>query len=120
VVPDEPAIAFAAEPADVGAPFELRVNFGVFAGRAATAAELDDLARRLLFEVETVSVVAEERHEVGDGAEAVLHQVRIELDPGELPADHRELEELKGRLVDAAERWARACATTRHAPEAEL
>jgi hypothetical protein len=119
-VADDPAIAFAAEPAEVDAPFELRVNFGVFAGRAATAAELDDLARRLLFDVETVSVVAEERHEVGDSTEAVLHQVRIELDPGDLPTERGVLEELKGRLVDAAERWARACATSRHAPEAEL
>ena len=119
-MPDEPAIAFAAEPAEVDAPFELRVNFGVFAGRAATAAELDDLARRLLFDVESVSVVAEERHQVGEGTEAVLHQVRIELDPGDLPTERGVLEELKGRLVDSAERWARACATSRHAPEAEL
>jgi hypothetical protein len=113
----EPAVAFAA-PAHETAPFEVRINFGVFAGREATPAELEDLARLLVPEVGELSIVAEERHEVGHGTEAVLHQVRIELHPGELPAG-RDLDELKGRLVAAAERWAVACAADRSAPGAE-
>ena len=56
---------------------EVRVNFGVFAGRAATAAEIDDLAQGLLSKVGEVSIVAEDRHEIGEESEASLHQVRI-------------------------------------------
>jgi hypothetical protein len=56
-------IAFVAA-AEPGA-LEIRVNFGVFAGREATAAELDELAHALLPAVGEVTVVAEERHELG-------------------------------------------------------
>ena len=43
---------------------EVRVNFGIFAGRAATAAEIDELAQGLLSKVGEVSIVAENRHGV--------------------------------------------------------
>ncbi|MDQ4095691.1 MAG: hypothetical protein M3174_05765, partial [Actinomycetota bacterium] len=59
---ESPPIAFATSP-DRPA-LEIRVNFGVFAGRDATPAELDELARALLAEVGEVSIVAEQRHEV--------------------------------------------------------
>ena len=42
-----------------GSP-ELRINFGVFAGRSATGAEIDELARKLLPELGDVTIVAEE------------------------------------------------------------
>jgi hypothetical protein len=99
---------------------EIRVNFGVFAGRQATPAEIDELARELLPDIGEVSIVAEERHEIGEEAEASLNQVRIEVAPDHLPADERELDVLCGRLVEAAETWARACIAERHAEISEL
>ena len=114
----EPEIAFAttSEPS----PLEIRVNFGVFAGRQATPAEIDELARELLPDVGEVSIVAEERHEIGAEVEASLNQVRIEIAPDQLPDDERELDMLCGRLVEAADTWARGCIADRHAEVSEL
>jgi hypothetical protein len=78
---------------------EVRVNFGLFSGRNATQAEIDDLARLLRDEVTSFSVVAEERHEFGGEVETSVRQVVIEV-PGGADAD---------RLVALAERWARDC-----------
>jgi len=91
-----------AEPA-----IEVRVNFGVYAGRAATPAEIDRLAEWLLDEVEAVSIVAEERHEIDAHGEAVIHQVRIEA-AEDAPG-------LKERLAERADHWARLCVADRHA-----
>jgi len=99
---------------------EVRVNFGVFAGRGATPAEIDELAKALLPKVGEVAIVAEERHEIGEDSEASLNQVRIEIAPDQLPEDDRELDVLCGRLVEAAEQWANACVADRHADVAEL
>jgi hypothetical protein len=115
----EPQLAFCVrevEPPGV----EVRVNFGVFAGRAATPAEIDDLARALVPKVGEVAIVAEERHEIGEGTEASLNQVRIEVAPEQLPDDERELDVLCGRLVEAAEHWAQNCIAERHAEVSEL
>ena len=114
----EPLIAFAThtEPA----PLEIRVNFGVFAGRAATPAEIDELAAALIPEVGEVSIVAEERHEIGSEAEASLHQVRIEVAEEHVPDHPAERDALTARLVAAAERWAQACIADRHAEVSEL
>ncbi len=97
----------------------MRVNFGVFAGRGATPAEIDELAAALLPKVGDVSIVAEERHEIGEDAEASLNQVRIEVSPDHVPDDERELDILCGRLVEAAESWARGCIADRHAEVSE-
>jgi len=108
----EPQLAFCvrdAEPPEV----EVRVNFGVFAGRAATPAEIEELAKALLPKVGEVAIVAEERHEIGEGSEASLNQVRIELSPEHVPDDPHELDQLCGRLVEAAEHWARNCIAER-------
>jgi hypothetical protein len=109
----EPAIAFAtrtfAPPA-----LEIRVNFGVFAGREATPAEIDDLATVLLDKVTEVAIVSEARHEMSSHSEASVHQVRIEVSGAELPPGDREVDELRGRLIEAAERWARQCVEHRH------
>lgn len=115
----EPQLAFCVR--DVEPPgVEVRVNFGVFAGRAATPAEIDDLARALLPKVGEVAIVAEERHEIGEGSEASLNQVRIEVGPDQLPDDEHELDILCGRLVEAAEHWAQGCIAERHAEVSEL
>lgn len=104
----EPAIAFATRTLEPPA-LEIRVNFGMFAGREATPAEIDDLAVELLDKVTGVAIVAEERHEISSHSEASLHQVRIEVSGDELPDDEHELDEMRGRLIESAERWAREC-----------
>jgi hypothetical protein len=116
---EEPQLAFSVrevEPPGV----EVRVNFGIFAGRAATPAEIDELAKALLPKIGEVSIVAEERHEIAQGSEASLNQVRIEVSPEHLPDDEHELDQLSGRLVEAAEHWARDCIADRHADVSEL
>ncbi len=105
----EPQIAFVVEDPEQPA-LEIRVNFGIFAGRDATPAEIDELARRLLLEIDEIEIVAEHRYEVGAESEAQVHQVRIEVrDPAEID-----------RLLNAAELWARTCIEARHAEVSEL
>jgi hypothetical protein len=115
----EPELAFVTRAHDAPG-LEIRVNFGVFAGRDATPAELEELAHALLPELDDVSVVSEQRHEVGEEAEASLHQVRVEVADDRLPADPGEREELCDRLLDAVTTWAEACIADRHAEVAEL
>ena len=115
----EPELAFyrrVPEPPGI----EVRVNFGIFAGRAATPAEIDDLAQALLPKVGEVAIVAEDRHEIGEDSEAALHQVRIEVEPEYIPEDEHEADVLAGRIVEAAESWARNCVADRHAEVSEL
>jgi hypothetical protein len=99
---------------------ELQINFGVFAGRDATSAELEELAKLLVPQVGEVSLVAEERHEVDDTTEVVLHQVRIEVPADRVPDDETERDALEEKLVATAEFWTRACVADRHAEITEL
>ena len=99
---------------------ELRINFGVFAGRDATAAELEELAKLLVPQLGEVAIVSEERHEVADGKEVVLHQVRIEVPSDRVPEDGNERAALEEKLVATAEFWTRACVADRHADITEL
>ena len=92
------AIAFLDDDGDI------RVNFGMFAGREATQAEIDDLAQDLLNEVQAITIVAEQRTVADREAEAAVHQIRIELGD----ADPQ-------RPLLIAERWAAACVAGRHA-----
>jgi hypothetical protein len=107
LVQAEPVIAFATRDDDPPA-LRIRVNFGVFAGRSATPAELDELGSALLEQVGQVSIVAEDRHEMSPESEAAVYQVRVDLPTGE------ENPTLEQRLVDLAERWARSCVAERH------
>lgn len=115
----EPVIAFARETHEVPG-LELVINFGVFAGREATPAEIDELARVLRPRVGEISIVSEQRHEIGEEAEASLHQVRVEVEEERLPGDEHERDELRGRLLELAERWALDCIAERHAEVSEL
>ena len=115
----EPELVFVSRTQDVPG-LEIRVNFGVFAGREATPAELEELAHVLIPELEDVSVVSEQRHEVGEEAEASLHQVRVEVAEDHLPTDPDEREDLCQRLLEAVEGWARVCIADRHAEVSEL
>ncbi len=111
----DPAIAFRVREHESPA-LEIRVNFGVFANRQASPAEIDDLAHALKDTVGSFEIVAEERHEFGDAVEASLHQVVIEIEPDELGG---EPDDVAIRVVDAAERWARQCFAER-SPLGEL
>jgi hypothetical protein len=91
-------IAFVDEDGDI------RVNFGLFAGREATRAEIDDLAKALLGEVDAITIVAEQRTIADRDAEASVHQIRIELS-----------EEDPGRPLLITAQWAEACVAERHA-----
>jgi hypothetical protein len=115
----EPVLAFAVHEHEPPA-LEVRVNFGMFAGREATPAEIDELASALLAHVGPVSIVSEERHEIDEHSEASVHQVRIEIAPEALPGGRGELEELGERLVAVAGRWAESCIAERHAEVSEL
>ena len=88
---------------------DIRVNFGMFAGREATQAEIDDLARDLLSQVEAITIVAEQRTVADRDMEASVHQIRIELDGEDDPQ----------RPLLIAERWAEACVAERHAEVTE-
>jgi hypothetical protein len=114
-----PVLAFAVHEHEPPA-LEVRVNFGVYAGRDATPAEIDDLATSLLEQVGAVSIVSEERHEIDSKSEAAIHQVRIEIGQESLPTDRDQLQELGIRVVVAAEQWAQACIDQRHAEISEL
>jgi hypothetical protein len=118
-VADELQIAFASTIPEPSA-LEVRVNFGVFAGREATPAELDDLGRAVIAEVGHVTIVSEHRHELGGQTETSLHQVRIDVPRNVLPDDVVEAEWIRDRLVRLAERWARSCFDSRHSDVIEL
>ena len=114
----ERTIAFATDQEETG--LEIRVNFGVFAGRDATSAELEELGKLLVPEAGAVSVVAEVRHELSDGAEVVLHQVRVAIPPDRVPDDAPKRRVFRDKLVGLAEIWARRCIHERHADITEL
>ena len=109
----ENVIAFVTEEDPAG--LEIRVNFGVFAGRDATSAELEELGKLLVPEAGEISIVGEQRHEMSEDAEVVLHQVRVSVSLENVPDDSEERKEFCQRLVTLAEIWARQCINERSA-----
>ena len=107
---DEPAISlFVREHDEPG--IEVRVNFGVFAGRHATPAEIDELAVALRDFLPSFAIVSEERHEFADAVEAAVHQVVIEVPQehaGSTPDVRAE------QIVLTANGWALECIASRH------
>ena len=79
---------------------EVVVNFGVFAGREVTQAEIDRLAQQLLADLESFEIVSEQRHQIDHSMEASVHQVRIASVEGR---------RLDGPLVERIEAWAKDC-----------
>jgi len=90
---------------------EVRVNFGVFAGRYATPAEIDELAAALQDSVSSFAIVSEVRHEFADAVEASVHQVVVEVTQ-DIAGEEGEL--LAERIVLAANGWALECIASRH------
>jgi hypothetical protein len=107
---DEPAISLLVRKQDEPG-IQVRVNFGVFAGRYATPAEIDELAAALKDSLPRFAIVAEDRHEFGGAVEASVHQVVVEV-PQEHAGDSPEL--LAERIVLAANGWALECIASRH------
>ena len=107
---DEPAISLLVRDHDEPG-IEIRVNFGVFAGRHATPAEIDELAVALRDIVPSFAIVSEERHEFADSMEAKVHQVVVEV-PCEDAGDEPDF--LAGQIVHAANGWALECIASRH------
>jgi hypothetical protein len=114
----EETIAFAVEQEPAG--LEIRINFGVFAGRDATTAELEELGQLLVPEAGEVSIVGEERHDLTADVEVVVHQVRVAVPPEAIPQVRTERKAFCERLVTLAEIWARHCISERHAEITEL
>jgi len=112
----EPVIAFCVREQDDPA-VEVRVNFGMYAGRLATPAEIDDLAVALHEQLESFTIVAEDRHQFGGAVEASIHQVVVEVErelAGDSVASVCEL------VVEIADRWANDCIAARSIDVADL
>jgi hypothetical protein len=109
---DEPQISLLVREHDEPG-IEIRVNFGVFAGRNATPAEIEELALALRELAPSFAIVAEERHEFGDAVEASVHQVVVEV-PRDMAGEEPEL--LAQQFVLAANGWALECIAARHGP----
>ena len=107
---DEPAISIFVRDHDEPG-IEVRVNFGVFAGRHATPAEIDELAVSLRDFLPSFAIVSEERHEFAQAVEASVHQVVVEV-PQEHAGGQPDL--LAERIVLAANGWALECIASRH------
>ena len=107
---DEPAISLLVRKQEEPG-IEVRVNFGVFAGRHATPAEIDELALALRAFVPSFAIVSEVRHEFGDAVEASVHQVVVEV-----PQDQagKDVDVTAEQIVLAANGWALECIASRH------
>lgn len=107
---DEPAISLHVREQDEPG-LEIRVNFGVFAGRHVTPAEIEELALSLRDYAPSFAIVSENRHEFADAVEASVHQVVVEV-PHEIAGEEPEL--LAEQIVHAANGWALECIASRH------
>ena len=107
---DEPAISLLVRKQEEPG-IEVRVNFGVFAGRHATPAEIDELAAALKDSVTSFAIVSEVRHEFAAAVEASVHQVVVEV-PQEIAGEEAEI--LAQRIVLTANGWALDCIASRH------
>jgi hypothetical protein len=107
---DEPAISRLVRRQDEPG-IEVRVNFGVFAGRYATPAEIDALAVALGEFLPSFAIVSEDRHEFAESVEASVHQVVVEVPQEHVGADPDLRAE---QIVLTANGWALECIASRH------
>ena len=110
----ESTLAFATPPEDAPS-IEIRVPFGALTGRTVMLAEIDRLATWLLDDVGAITLVAEDRHQIGRRAEACVHQVRIDVSEADVAAAPAERQQLEERLLERVDYWARRCFADRHA-----
>ena len=113
---DQTPLTFIPEPRD--APeLEVRVNFGMFAGRDVTNAEIDDLANDLRGVLRRVSIVSLRRHEFDGEVEAAIHQVKVEASSADMREPGGDLE---AQLLELVDGWARRAIEHRHVELAEV
>lgn len=113
----EPIPAFVSQ----RSPLEITVNFGLFAGRELSRADVDNLGEALLTKVGGVTVFGGRRYELATGAtEVVAYEVRVTFPPLTLPASEAQVESLVQDLLQTIEGWARRCAATPPSPEEGL
>jgi hypothetical protein len=93
---------------------ELRVSFGLFVGRDATGWEIERLGASLLDEVDAVTVISEQRHEIGRSGGGLIHLVRVELAFENAPESEAERRELEERFLQRTDQWVRECFADRH------
>jgi hypothetical protein len=79
------------------------VNFGVFAGREATQAEIERLGTTLVADGASFAIVAERRYRFGPDAEASLMQVRVTPANGDAES-----------VLEPVEAWASECIAERN------
>ena len=92
----EPTLVFT----DDGAAGAVVCNFGMYAGREATPAEIERLGEALLVDVAAVEVVCEHRYEFDRERRGTVYQIRVAV-PGGGPGT--------ARLAERVEAWAREC-----------
>lgn len=85
---------------------EVRINFGLFAARGVTPAEIDHLAGALKDVLPSFEIVAEERHGFGGAVEVSVHQVAIHAEHGG--------DDVALQVIELAEGWAKECFAVRH------
>jgi hypothetical protein len=95
---DEPQLVFSSDG-------QVVVNFGVFAGRDVTQAEIERLGDTLLEEFPSFEIVSENRMGFTADHRAALHRVRVELQDGATPGD----------IMPLVKDWAQDCLTERQA-----
>jgi hypothetical protein len=116
---DGSPLIFRAEP-EPAADVEIVVNFGMFASREATPAEIDDLATNVLAVVSHVTIEAVRRYELDREGEAAVHQVKVEASTSDAVEDAAEAGPLDERLLEVVDAWARRSIELRHAEVAEV
>jgi hypothetical protein len=119
VTVEESSVAFVAA-REHPAAVEIIVNFGAYTGRTVMLAEIDRLSAWLLDEVAAVTVVAEDRHQIGRVAQASVHRVRVEVSEDDVPPAPAGRRELEQRLLERVDYWARRCRAERHVELADF
>lgn len=94
----DPALVFVNEEAE---GLELVVNFGLFAGREATPAEVDRLAEVLLPDLDSIEVICEQHYRFDRRMETTVYQVRVVVPPEDA--------DLRDSILETVEEWARDC-----------
>jgi hypothetical protein len=77
----KPSLVFVEE-VEGDADLQIVANFGIFAGREATPAEVERLAHGLLEDLESVEIICEQRYEFNREVEATVYRIRLEIPPG--------------------------------------
>jgi hypothetical protein len=104
----DPVVTYETRPAPA---LQFLVNFGVVTGRDATRLDIRKLSEALLVILPAVTILSEERFEVGTSSRADLHEVRVEVPHESLPPDDVDIEALRAQLTEVIRDWARACVT---------